>query len=125
MLHPASPSTDSAHHCANCTIWVMAAPDNVFIAALLLMTMLSISHRGVSAQGNGCSNAINSCVYSVSGKNEFLCKSGMFCIDKLSICAEEVKEEAKQKLIEKGCSGSGVPIISAMSLFVAALFHMF
>lgn len=29
---------------------------------------------GVSAQGNGCPIAINSCVYSVSGKNEFLCK---------------------------------------------------
>lgn len=46
LLHPASPSPDSTHHRANCTIQAMAASDKVFVAALLLMSMLSISHRG-------------------------------------------------------------------------------
>lgn len=35
-------------HRANCTIQAMAATDKVFIAALLLMAILSISHRGKS-----------------------------------------------------------------------------
>ncbi|XP_065930617.1 uncharacterized protein [Magallana gigas] len=101
----------------------MAASDKVFVAALLLMSMLSISHRGVSAQ-TVCSSALGICAAGVTGDNETFCRRALTCIDTSLVCGREEKDEAKKKLIEKGCSGSGIPIISAMSLFVAALFHM-
>eukprot|EP00105_Crassostrea_gigas_P032876 XP_011456040.1 PREDICTED: uncharacterized protein LOC105348359 isoform X1 [Crassostrea gigas] len=101
----------------------MGASDKVFIAALLLMAMLSISHRGVSAQP-GCSTSLGVCGTGVTGDIAILCRNALSCIDAVSACGREEKDEAKKKLIEKGCSGSGIPIISAMSLFVAALFHM-
>lgn len=76
---------------------------------------------GVSAQ-----SCADTCVAAVTTDDERLCKAGMSCINALpsAACGNDKKEEAKRKLIEKGCSGSGIPIISAMSLFVVALFHM-
>uniref|UniRef100_A0A8W8KN06 Uncharacterized protein n=1 Tax=Magallana gigas TaxID=29159 RepID=A0A8W8KN06_MAGGI len=124
LLHPASLSPDSAYHRSHCTIKAMTPSDKVFIPALLLMAMLSISHRGVSAQNRGCKVALDACVLVVSSDNASACKGGMSCINNVPTCTKEEKEEAKRKLIEKGCSGSGMPIISAMSLFVAALFNM-
>uniref|UniRef100_K1R9B5 Uncharacterized protein n=1 Tax=Magallana gigas TaxID=29159 RepID=K1R9B5_MAGGI len=51
----------------------MGASDKVFIAALLLMAMLSISHRGVSAQP-GCSTSLGVCGTGVTGDIAILCR---------------------------------------------------
>uniref|UniRef100_A0A8W8KKP8 Uncharacterized protein n=1 Tax=Magallana gigas TaxID=29159 RepID=A0A8W8KKP8_MAGGI len=98
----------------------MATTDKVFIAALLLMAILSISHRvGVSAKCEA-----DDCATSLRTGDKRVCKTKLRCVDKSPGCSYEQKKRAKRRLAIKGCSDSGIPIISAMSLFVAALFHM-
>lgn len=104
----------------------MTASKKVFIAALLCMAILSNSNKGAYAVTTVCKSSIDPCV-AFKGFVVRQCKTVRECVNAAyRTCNANTldKSYGDQILIEGGCSGSGIPLISAMCLFIAALFHM-
>lgn len=104
----------------------MTASKKVFIAALLCMAILSNSNKGAYAVTPECESSIYLCV-AFRGFVVRFCKELRECVNTAyTTCKANTldKSYGEQSLDEYGCSGSGIPLISAMCLFIAALFHM-
>lgn len=104
----------------------MTASKKVVIAALLCMAILSHSNKGADAVTAVCKSSIDLCL-AFTGFVVRRCKTVRECVNTAyRTCNANTldKSYAEQILIGGGCSGSGIPLISAMCLFIAALFHM-
>lgn len=105
----------------------MTASKKVFIAALLCMAILSNSNKGAYAVTTACKISIDVCVTAFTSFTERTCKTARECVNAAyRTCKANTFDTSygELSLIGKGCSGSGIPLISAMCLFIAALFHM-
>eukprot|EP00105_Crassostrea_gigas_P008311 XP_011422824.1 PREDICTED: uncharacterized protein LOC105325126 [Crassostrea gigas] len=105
----------------------MTASKKVFIAALLCMAILSNSNKGAYAVTLACKVSIQLCV-AFTAFTERNCRTARNCVNAAYVkyCKEDTLDPpyGERYLNSKGCSGSGIPLISAMCLFIAGLFHM-
>lgn len=91
---------------------------------------MNIKHfpcTGANAESTLCKNSIDLCLDTLTSYNEQKCKTARACVKlAYATCQPSTSDfgYGELSLNGKGCSGSGIPLISAMCLFIAALFHM-